>query len=62
MNYEGKEYREFEDLKVFVHSLNLATPANWISYWEKTDDVPEDIPRNPILCIKIQDGLGGMIF
>ncbi|MEK6828781.1 MAG: hypothetical protein AABY15_01555, partial [Nanoarchaeota archaeon] len=58
MNYEGKEYREFEDLKVFVHSLNLATPANWISYWEKTDDVPEDIPRNPNIVYQNSGWIG----
>lgn len=43
----SKKYKIFDDVKKFVHSLDLETPSDWIDYWEENTKSISDIPRNP---------------
>jgi len=46
--YQGsREYRSYQDAKIFVHTLHLKNATEWGLYC-KSGNKPDDIPANPI--------------
>ena len=41
-----RQYKSFEDVKKYVHSLNLKNREDWIT-WNKSNEIPNDIPIAP---------------
>ena len=53
-----KEFRSFEDAKLFVCGLGLKNSKEWYEY-AKSGKMPEDIPRTPYYAYK-DEGWKGM--